>query len=386
MSLFKRILSAIICFVIIITNLPININAEKGNEDSSINVENLGSAVLIDATTYDALYELNKDKKMNVAGLTRLAPLLIICDAFDKGDIKGDDVITISRDASKVPGQTIFLEANEKINAESLLKGGIMILAGDAIYALCEHIYGSTSLERLNNRLDDIGVNVKYDSIMGDNIEWTAMDLATLSEAISQSKTFLAYSSLYMDTITHSSGRKTEIVNQNKLIKTYSGCVGLATSSSSSSGYNGVFCVNRANLKSICVIIGAKNSTERFNSAKKILDYGENNFKINKVALKGDIIVKDVVITGGTKKSVNLICLEDVSFLTKKDEKLTIDLSYVPESLDAPVNPDSLMIDVPVIDGGGKTLGYMQLVVDDDVELIKIGDFIAMFISLWVMG
>ena len=143
------LLLALACVILLV---PINnTRAESVPVDTSL----VRAAVLMEAETGRLLFASNEESKLEVAGLSRLAALLVICDAFDGGMIDGDTMINVSHKAASVRGATAFLSEGESMKASDLLRAAVMINAGDAIHALAATVCGSDSAasERINNRL-----------------------------------------------------------------------------------------------------------------------------------------------------------------------------------------------------------------------------------------
>ena len=87
-------------------------NVVKANE-LAVNAK---SAILIDADTGTILYEKNKDERLSIASLTKMVGQIIILDEIEKGNIKWDDMVTVSKNASDMGGSQIYIEEGEKIS------------------------------------------------------------------------------------------------------------------------------------------------------------------------------------------------------------------------------------------------------------------------------
>ena len=187
--------------------------------------------LLIEKNSGQILMEKDSDTEYPVAGLSRLPAMLLICEAMDRGELKWEDTVTISESAAAVPGPTVFLETGETISAESLFKSAVMISAGDAIMALAEKLCGTEQafLQALQVRLSELGIDIRYDSLANTQTKLTAKELAIVGAKLAASESFMRYSCLYLDEVIHEDGRRTELVNPNKLIKEPAGCSGLST-------------------------------------------------------------------------------------------------------------------------------------------------------------
>ena len=105
----------------------------------------------------------------------------------------------------------------------------------------------------------------------------SAYDVALMSaELIKHTKVF-DYTSIWLDFLRDG---KTQIVNTNKLLKSYNGITGLKTGTTSEAGSCISATARRDGMNLIAVSLGCDSTNERFKSASTMLDYGFNNFGI----------------------------------------------------------------------------------------------------------
>lgn len=318
----------------------------------------------------------NEDALLPVSGLSRIAPLLIITEAIDNGGFSLDTDITVSKKASQIHGSTAFLDANEVISAEGLYKSAAMIGAGDAIYALAEGIYGSAEkfTESMNSRLKALGADVIYTDITGDGSELSARNIAKIAAALSDHEIYLKYSSIYMDKIVHTGGRETELVNQNRLIRTMQGCRGLFTGSSKAAGYCGAFYIERNGCELICVTLGEESSASRFDHVRNEIEAVFSSYHENKLAQKGDTVIAQYPVTGSTVGTCELVAASDASVLTEQGQKLTTAYN-LPDSLTAPIHAGDCVGNAVYSDESGNVLASVELTVNADIEKAGFFDF-----------
>lgn len=96
-------------------------------------VPNAKSAILIEASTGKVLYEKNVHEKFAPASMTKMMSLLLIMENIDNRNLRMDEVIRVSKYASSMGGSQIFLEENEEMTVEDLLKGITIGSANDAV-------------------------------------------------------------------------------------------------------------------------------------------------------------------------------------------------------------------------------------------------------------
>ena len=269
-------------------------------------------AVLTDASGKETLFDLYADVPYDVAGLVKLPAILTLCQAIDEGMIRADAEMTVTMRAAKIGGPTAFLEEGETLRASELIKAAVMISAGDAIMTLGENVYGSENvfIENIHATLRLCGLEKNMTDACGTGMQFTAKELACLGAAAMRSETFQKYCTLYREVLLHADGRETELVNANRLVRSYSGCKGLITGSSGTSTYCGVFAAERSGTGFLAVVIGAASANDRFAAAETMLNYGFSNFVSQQLCRAETIIAEAVPVHEGTEKTVNLIARE----------------------------------------------------------------------------
>jgi D-alanyl-D-alanine carboxypeptidase (penicillin-binding protein 5/6) len=284
------------------------------------------------------------DKKgtepMAVAGLRKLPAVLTLCRAFDSGLIAESTGMQVSPRAASIPGPTAFLESGERIEAGELLKAAVMISAGDAIVTLGENAFGSESVF-LNNimvTLKELGVDRPLSDCLGTGTTFSARDLCVLGAAAAKSEHFCRWSGQYREHIIHAGARETELVNANRMIRSYSGCFGLMTGSQKEEGYTGVFAVKRQEVVYVAAIIGAKSSETRFAAAGSLFDYAFATFQPVRLAGTGEAVAPDWPVLYGDRDAVDLVAHEDASLLLSKQAGKVERRLDVPDPLTAPLS------------------------------------------------
>lgn len=90
------------------------------------------SAILMEASTGQIIYEKNPDEKLPPASVTKVMTLLLIFDALDSGQIKLGDEVTTSEYAASMGGSQVFLEPRETQTVDTLIKCISVASANDA--------------------------------------------------------------------------------------------------------------------------------------------------------------------------------------------------------------------------------------------------------------
>lgn len=371
--MFRRIFTAIAALM-----LTISTAASAGaNPSAGVTLaDGAKAAIVIEPYSKQVIFSKNPDERLDAAGLTRLPLMLAVCEKFDSGAVKKTDIVRVSHDAASVKGPTAFIEANEEIEAGLLLKAAVMLTAGDAIYALAEHSFGTASAAM--QRANELSGGAQLD---GESL--SASELAIIAAELADSAAYRSFSTLYMDEIIHKNGVRTELVNQNRLIRDCSGCFGLSTGSSSTAGYCGAFAVKRGGATFVCVVIGASDSKTRFATARELIEYAFASYSAKTLCKEGEIIVSGVKVLGGCEKTVDLIAGSDAVALTEAgiEPQNRID---APETLQAPLDKTVSVGTASLVDESGKALITVELFPAKDVPAAAFSDHFNSLLKIWL--
>ena len=242
------------------------------------------AALLMEKETGRVLYAKNEHEKLEPASVTKIMTLLLVMEAIDGGALHYDDVVTASDYASSMGGSQIFLAPGEQMTVEDLLKGVCVASGNDASVALAEHLAGVTELfvDRMNNRAKELGMNdthfVNCNGLPAAGHVTSVYDIALMSrELILRHPDIRRYTTIWMDTLRDGAS---ELSNTNKLIRFYEGATGLKTGSTSSAGYCISATAERDGMALIAVTMKADTSSDRFEDAKTLLNYGFSTYTL----------------------------------------------------------------------------------------------------------
>ena len=116
-----------ICLFFILFLIPISVFGQEVDL-----AENAGSAIMIEASTGEVLYKKNSNERMAPASMTKIMSLILIMENIESGRLKWNDIVVVSSNASAMGGSQIFLETNEMMTVEDLVKG-ICIASGNDV-------------------------------------------------------------------------------------------------------------------------------------------------------------------------------------------------------------------------------------------------------------
>ena len=288
--------------------------------------KNAKSTILIESSTGEIIYERNADEKLAPASMTKMMSLILIMEAIENGNIKLDQIVTVSENASKMGGSQIYLETNEKMSVDDLLKGICMASANDAVVALAETIYGSESefVNEMNKKSKKLGLtNTNFMNATGldeENHYSSARDMAFIARELIKHDKVLDYSSRYEDYLRENTNKKFWLVNTNKLIKTYEGMDGLKTGYTESAGYCLTATAKRNNMRLIGVVMKEESSNIRNSDMTELLNYGFSLYKVKNL-LKKNKTVSTYEDNKSSKVKNDVIVKEDINILNKKNSK-----------------------------------------------------------------
>lgn len=315
------------------------VNAE--NEENFLNLE-AESAILIESTTGQVLYEKNSHEVLRPASVTKIMSILLIMEALDRGDITLETQVPCSEAASSMGGSQIWLDSTETLTVDEMLKAICVVSANDCTYAMAEFLAGSEALfvQKMNERAKELGMNdTTFKNCHGideDGHVTSSYDIALMSkELLNNHPSITNYTTIWMDSLRDG---KSELVNTNKLIRTYEGITGLKTGSTSLALYNLSASATRGDLSLIAVVMRAPTAKTRFQEAKLLLDYGFNTYQYKKIANEGDFF-QSVGVSKGIETNLDLVFEKSSGILVEKTNKSEVTQELVlNENLQAPIN------------------------------------------------
>lgn len=331
---------------------------------------NAKSAILIEMNSGKVLFEKDADVKMPPASITKIMTLLLVMEAIEAKKFDYNTEVTCSEHASSMGGSQIWLEVGEKMTVDELLRASAIGSANDATCALGELVSGSEEgfVSLMNERAKSLSMtNTEFKNSTGldaDGHLTTARDIAIMSRELLKHKDITKYTTVWMDSLRDG---KTELVNTNKLVRFYDGATGLKTGTTSGAGCCLSASATRDELSLIAVVLGCDTSNNRFQDAKKLLNYGFSNYGNATVKIAQDEL-PELPVSKGTQSTVTLASEESVSFLVTKGKEGDIQKSFdLPESLVAPIKAGETVGTI-TFSLDGKTLGQIPIVASNNIK------------------
>lgn len=380
----KNFLVVCICFYLFI---PVVAFAE----DESDIAKGAKSAILIEASTGEVIYEKNSHEKLPPASMTKMMSMLLVIESIENDVLKWDDVVTISANASGMGGSQILLETGDQVTVEDLFKGVAVMSGNDAVVALAEAVSGSVDefVKRMNERAKELGMNdtnFKNPHGLDDANHYTsAYDMSILARELVKHKKVLEFTKIYEDYLRKGTDRELWLVNTNKLVRFYPGADGLKTGYTKTAGYCLTATALKNDMRLIAVAMGEESSATRNTEVMAMLDYGYAKYKMDTVANKNQIFAK-INVEKARDEIVEIVPMEDIKIFNKKTTKLgNITYNLKLNSIKAPVKKNDNVGKLLVLNDGNVIL-EVPVTVNKNVEKANLFELYLRYLKDIVSG
>ena len=363
---------------------PIQNASALSNDDLKITSK---SAFLVDYQTGFVIFEKNADEKLPIASMTKLASLAVVFDYLNKGIIKEDDLVVVSRHAGSIGGSSAFLDAGSSYKLTDLIKTIVVSSANDSMVALAEFVAGSVELfvAKVNKFISDLNLkNTHFVNSTGlpvENHYSTARDMVEIYKSIANNEIYKKYSKIWMDDFIHPSGRKTGLVNTNRLVKTFDGLDGGKTGYTDKARFCLTASATRSDTRLVGVIIGAVDSKTRFAEMSRLLNYGFANYETKLV------IDHEVPITicrfKNAKNDISAYPEKDVNRFLKKDDEFEYSTDFEIYANKAPVKKGEVIGKMFVFDKNNMVIDEVAVIAGDDSKEVGFKESLTKVIQKW---
>lgn len=357
----------LLCTMVIIVGDTFNVSAQVVSNMSA------PSYILMDCNG-NILESKNPHEKREVASICKLMTTLITLENIEKGNITLEDKFYASAYACDAEGSQAFLDAGKEYYVSDLLKSVIIASANDSAIVLAENIAGSEKqfVKIMNARAKELGMsNTKYSNSTGlptGEQYSTAFDTAILLNEVSQFEIYKKDCQIWMDELVHESGRKTELVNTNRLIKYYNYCKTGKTGFTDEAGYCLSSTASKDNLNLTCVVLGCQSPADRFTDSVSLYNYGFANFASEKIIDSTVELDKTLAVKSGKETSLKLMPANDYYLTVKKTDKQQYSLEYdLPNDVKAPIIRGDKVGSVFVVVNNEK-IAEVDIVAKDNIE------------------
>lgn len=311
-------------------------------------------ACLLNAETGEVLYEYNGYSRHSMASTTKIMTAILALE-----NAEADEVVTVSKNAELQEGSSVYLRSGDRVLMGDLVMGMMLNSGNDAACAVAEHIGGSNEAfaEMMNEKAREIGLcETSFKNANGldeDGHYSTAYDMAQIGAYALKNEKFRKIVSTKSSQL-QGDGYITYLKNHNKLLWNYDGCIGIKTGYTKKTGR---CLVSAAEKNGVTLVAVTLNAPDDWNDHKKMLDYGFESIKREKIAERGEIFKK----YSGKNETLDAVAAEDAYIDCVDKGKLKVVL-HTAEKINYEVE-------------AGEKIGYMEIFYGD--RPIKCVDIVA---------
>lgn len=353
------------------------------------------SAILIEASTGEVIWEQNASERRSPASITKIMTLLLIFENLEEGKASLQDEVITSAYAQSMGGSQVFLAEGETQTLDTLIKCIAVASGNDASVAAAEYLAGSEAafVEQMNEKAAELGMtDTHFEDCCGltdsDGHYTTAHDVAVMSrELTTRYPDIFAYTQIWMEDITHVTAQGTSqftLSSTNKLLKQYEWATGLKTGSTSKAKYCLSATASRDGIDLIAVVMGAPDAKARFLDAKTLLEYGFRVCRIYRDE-NTDPLPK-LPVEGGVTEEVPLVYEGEFHYLDTQGRELDqiSKTLRLPERVKAPVQKGEALGEAVYL-AGDTQLGSVRLLAGESVEKAGYSDYLRKVFSLFLI-
>jgi len=270
-------------------------------------------AIVIDFDTNEILFEKNSNTKTPPASMTKMMTVYAAFDRIKNTNLSINNECVVSAKAYKMGGSRTFLEIDDKVSIDKLLKGIIIQSGNDASVALAECLAGTEDdfaklMNVYANRLGMKNTNFLNSSGWPENNHYsTVNDLAILSNTLIRE-----FPDLYLyfsdKEFTYNEIKQP---NRNKLLSSVQGADGLKSGFTKASGWGIAATAKRDKRRITIVINGTNSSRSRLNESTNLINWAFSQTS-QKLLINKDQVIIEADVWLGNKPRVNLISSKDI--------------------------------------------------------------------------
>lgn len=345
------------------------------------------SYILIDMDSGTVLASKDEHEQLPVASICKLMTTLLTLERLQEGSLTLEDEVIASPYAASMEGSQAFLDAGSSYKIKDLLKSVIVASANDSSVVLAEAIAGSEQnfAKLMNERALQLGMNdtvyVNANGLPGMGQHSSAYDTSILLKEVSKYDLYHEYSRIWMDELVHPSGRKTELVNTNRLIKYYDKCISGKTGFTDEAGYCLASNASNGKLNLIAVVLKCDKISDRFDQSVQLFNYGFANFD-NKKVVDSTKCLDTTFDVKGSETKLSVKPAKDFYILSQRGENKEVELEVEVTYGKAPIKTGEVCGKITVLQEG-IVLEEVDLVATNDVEHRSFLDSLQAIMDRW---
>lgn len=362
----KIIAKVVICFCIILC--VSKIFAEELKLQSQ-------AAILIEKESGRVLFEKNSREKRKIASLTKIMTAIVAVENCNM-----EEYAVIGKKPASLGGSVVGLKYNSKVKLENLMYGMLLKSGNDCALAIAEYVAGGKEefSVLMNEKAKEIGAKDTYftnpHGLDTEDNYSTAYDIAIITK--------YALNNSYIANILNTNnitldfgGINKNLTNTNRLLRTTSYCIGGKTGFTNVANRCLMAIGKKEDMILIGIILGAETTDIRFNEAKKLLEYGLDNYKLEDVSNYINWYINLDVYKGNISKYVRHINKSIVLPLKEGElEEIYITQNIVP-FLKAPVRKDVYLGNIEMYIGNEKVYDE-NIYLEEEITKKTVKDYI----------
>lgn len=316
------------------------------------------AAILMHADSGRVLYEKNADEHMLIASTTKIMTAIVVLEHCEL-----DDLVEVDSRSAGIEGSSMYLKAGESYTVEDLLYGLLLVSGNDAASALALHVADSMEefAELMNSKAAELGMTESsFKNAHGLDEEGhysTARDMAKLAAYCMGNEDFARIAG----TVSHTVGEQT-LVNHNRLLREYDGCLGLKTGYTMAAGRTLVTCAERDGARYVCVTL---NDPDDWDDHKALYDWAFANYSFAEVIPAG--LSYEVPLISGAEMTAPAETEGAAYALIKNGESYDMELE-LPAFAFAPIS-EGERAGRAVACSDGQEIASVRIVYSEDVEV-----------------
>lgn len=370
--LSKQRVIGVLTAAVMLFNFTLLVSAEEDDTDEIIELMPARSIVAMECSSGQILYEKNAHEITGISHLAKLMLLLAAAEKLEDGSLSLEDIVTVSANANGMSDPQVWLDKGEKISAEELIKALTVGNANDAAVALAEHIFGSTDaaladLARKARSLDMSDTEICDVCGIDENTRSSAADVGKIASELIKYDILTPYFCSWLEYIRDG---KAELVNRNRLVRSYKGITGMKACGSENAGECGVFTAERNGMKIAVVVLGCDSRDNLEDISGKLLDICFENFLVY-IPKTDREMTKPIPVKGGEKREVPVTFGELVPIVINKCSSKDFEIEVTrEEELVAPVC-EGMVCGKLVCRDGDDTIYSAKIITSSSVKKIS---------------
>ncbi len=346
------------------------------------------SWVLMDAASGKILVQHNMDERLPPASLTKMMTTYVAAEKIIAGDIKLDDMVTVSEKAWRMQGSKMYIRVGTQVSVDDLMKGIIIQSGNDASIAIAEHIAGSEEsfADLMNQFARKMGLtNTHFTNSTG----WpdpgnytTARDLAVLGRHVVYDHP-VEYKYYAEKEFTYNNIKQG---NRNLLLWRDNSVDGIKTGHTEEAGYCLVTSAVRDGMRLITVVMGTRSMEARAAETQKLLNYGFRFYETVRSYGANEVLAEPELYFAA-RNTIKLGLAKDLLLTIPRGTQNTVtaELDYKPLELRAPISTGQALGLVRVKQADN-VIAEVPLVALEDVEEASFMKRIWHHVLLFVKG